>query len=101
MAVQQGIVAAEDLRPELDRVRSHPFRRALAATLADIVGGSESLNELDCLAPSRSSPPWRGSFTRAGGVTRRAPQARRTPRGQIVRDATWPEFGVGSLVAFS
>ena len=87
MAIQQGIVAAEDLRPELDRVRSHPFRRALAATLADIVGGSESLNELDLLAPSRSSPPWRGSFTRAGGVTLRAPPAR-TP-------------GVGSLVAFS
>ena len=87
MAIQQGIVAAEDLRPELDGVRRHPLRRALAATLADIVDGSESLDELDFLAMCRSSPPWRGSFTRAGGVTLRAPPAR-TP-------------GVGSLVAFS
>ena len=91
MAIQQGIVAAEDLRPELDRVRSHPLRRALAATLADIVGGSESLNELDLLA-----------MCRARGIPDpERQQARRTPSGQIVRDATWPEFGVGSLVAFS
>ena len=84
-------MAAEDLRPELDRVRSHPFRRALAATLADIVGGSESLDELDFLAKGRAR----------GIPDPERQQARRTPRGQIVRDATWPEFGVGSLVAFS
>ena len=91
MAIQQGIVAAEDLRPELDGVRRHPLRRALAATLADIVDGSESLDELAFLA-----------MCRARGIPDpERQQARRTPRGQIVRDATWPEFGVGSLVAFS
>ena len=50
MAIQQGIVAAEDLRPELDRVRWHPFQRALAATLADIVAVP---------SPSTNSTSWR------------------------------------------
>lgn len=48
-AVQQGLVRVTDVQEELDRRRNVPRRAQLAAVLADIAVGAQSLGELDAL----------------------------------------------------
>lgn len=84
MPVQQRLVRPEDLVDQLDRVRRHRFRSALRGVVADIGGGSHSMNELDVLALCRSR-----------GLPDPQRQAlRHGPDGRRYIDAQWPRFGV-------
>lgn len=47
MSLQQQVAAPDGVGAELEKVRRHVFRRPLQAILADVRGGTESLNELD------------------------------------------------------
>lgn len=84
MPIQQRIVKAKDVAVQLDRVRRHRFRRQLRSALADIIGGSESMGELDFL-----------TMCRARGLPEPTRQVeRRTSQGTIYLDVRWEAFGV-------
>jgi len=84
MPVQQRLVEPEQLLEQLDRVRRHRFRRALRPIIADIRGGSHSMNELDVLdlCRGRGLPEPRRQSLRVG------------VDGKRYIDAEWPEYGV-------
>jgi very-short-patch-repair endonuclease len=79
MSVQQRLVGAQDIAVQVDRLGGHPFRRAILATLTDVVGGAHSMNELDFAA-----------MCRARGIPEPERQVRRrTSAGHIAVDACW------------
>lgn len=53
LAVQQRVVRPEQLAEQLERVRRHRFRRALAPVIGDLAGGSHSMHELDVIRMCR------------------------------------------------
>lgn len=84
MPVQQRLVTAEQCCVVMERVRRHRFRHTLALVLADIAGGSHSLNELDFLR-----------FCRREGLPEPARQVlRKGPDGRRYLDAEWTAYGV-------
>ena len=84
MPVQQRLVRAADLVDPLERVRRHEFRSMLRGVLADVLGGVQSLNELDF-----------ARLCRAHGLPEPTRQVRRTsPQGRIYLDVHWDGYGV-------
>lgn len=84
MPVQQRLVRATDLVPELDRITRHEFLPMLRAVLGDIVQGVHSLNELDFATQCRRR-----------GLPEPSRQVRRTlPSGKVVLDVFWDTYGV-------
>lgn len=82
MKVQQRIVRAEQLALELLRIRKAPRLRHLHQVVGDLVGGVQSLGELDF-----------AEGCRARGLPEPDRQVvRRTPRGSFYLDATWEEY---------
>lgn len=82
--VQQRVVRADDLTAQLERVRRHPYRRPLAATLVDLAGGSQSMGELDFVR-----------LCREHGLPEPSRQERRRGRnGTIFLDVYWEEYRV-------
>lgn len=82
--VQQRLVRVEDLTAQLERIRRHPYRRPLAATLVDLAGGSQSMGELDFVR-----------LCREHGLPEPSRQERRRGRnGTIFLDVYWEEYRV-------
>lgn len=84
MPIQQRLVRADDVALELARVRRHEFRRLLTSVLADIMGGAQSLNELDFAAECR----------RRGLPEPTRQQVRQLPSGRAYLDVRWSKFRV-------
>ncbi|KRE42872.1 hypothetical protein [Knoellia sp. Soil729] len=84
MPVQQRLVRPADLVAELDRVQRHAFRSMLRAVAGDLLGGAQSLNELDFAIECRR----RG----LPEPTRQLP--RRLSSGRVVLDVFWDRYGV-------
>ena len=84
MPIQQRLVRADDVALELARVKRHEFRRALTSVLADIMGGVQSLNELDFAAECR----------RRGLPEPTRQEVRRLPNGRVYLDVRWAQYGV-------
>lgn len=95
MSLQQRLATPAQVSAQLERVRRHPYRRALEGLLRDIAGGVESLNELDF-----------ATMCRERGFPEPTRQAiRRHANGRYVLDVHWDEFravveiqGAGHLV---
>lgn len=84
MPIQQRLARAEDVGLELSRVKRHEYRRALMAVMGDIIGGAQSLNELDFAAECR-----------ARGLPEPERQVvRRLSSGRAYLDVSWERFGV-------
>jgi hypothetical protein len=82
MTVQQKLATAAELTESLDGVRRHRRRRLMAEHLADIGGGSESLNELDVLAGIR----------RRGLPEPSRQPTRRLSGGKVYLDVDWDDW---------
>lgn len=84
MPVQQGIVAVDDIRLVMERVRRHRFRLPLRQVIDDIGTGSHSMNELDFLR-----------LCRVYGLPEPVRQTvRHTASGRRYLDVEWPQLGV-------
>lgn len=84
MPIQQRLARAEDVSLELSRVKRHEYRLALNAVMGDIIGGAQSLNELDFAAECR-----------ARGLPEPARQVvRRLSSGRAYLDVSWERYGV-------
>lgn len=84
MTVQQQIVPAERLAVELLRIRRAPRLRYLHQVVGDLVGGVQSLGELDF-----------AEGCRARGFPEPDRQVvRRTPQGTYYLDVIWQEYRV-------
>jgi very-short-patch-repair endonuclease len=84
MAVQQGLVAVDDLAVELLRVRRDKRRVLLHSLVLDLAGGIRSLNELDVVRGCRER-----------GLPEPDAQAlRRTPSGSYYLDFRWRDWAV-------
>ena len=83
MAVQQGLVTAEQLGTELLRVRRDRRRRLVQAVVLDLLGGVRSLGELDFARECRRR-----------GLPEPSRQVVRRRRGHFFLDVAWEEWGV-------
>jgi very-short-patch-repair endonuclease len=84
MAVQQGLTSADELAAEMLRIRRDRRRLLLNEVVLELLGGIESLNELDVV---------RGC--RARGLPEPDKQVcRRTPDGLFYLDFRWNRWGV-------
>lgn len=84
LCVQQRIVSGEDLLAEFTTVRRNPRRRFLRSVLADIVGGAESIGELEF-----------ARLCRGVGLPEPDRQVRRRgPHGTFRLDTLWSPYGV-------
>ena len=84
MTAQQRIATPADMSAALDSVIRHHRRRFLAAVLADISSGVQSMGELDFARMCRS----------AGLPEPDRQVVRRGPRGRVYLDAYWDGFNV-------
>ncbi|MDX6197920.1 MAG: hypothetical protein QOJ79_1071 [Actinomycetota bacterium] len=82
MTVQQKLATAAELTDALGDVRRHRRRQVLREHLADIGGGSESLNELDVLAGIR----------RRGLPEPSRQPTRRLSGGKVYLDIDWDDW---------
>lgn len=84
MSVQQRITTAADLAEALSTVKRHHRRRLLAAVVADITDGAQSLGELDF-----------ARLCRAAGLPEPDRQSlRRLAHGLAYLDVEWAVYGV-------
>lgn len=82
MTVQQKLARAGELMEALGGIRRHRRRRLMQEHLADIAGGSESLNELDVLAGIR----------RRGLPEPSRQPTRRLSKGKAYLDVEWDDW---------
>lgn len=84
MTVQQGLARAEDIALEVLRIRRAPRLGHLRVVVSDLVGGAQSLSELDFASECRS----RGLPEPQRQVVRRG------RGGRYYLDVCWEEWGV-------
>ncbi len=84
MTVQQRLASAEDIGKELLRIRRDRRRALLHSVVLDLLGGAESLGELDVARECR----------RRGLPEPTRQQVRRTQRGSWHLDVLWEAYAV-------
>lgn len=84
MTVQQRLASADDIGRELLRIRRDRRRALLQSVVLDLLGGAESLGELDVARECR----------RRGLPEPTRQQVRRTPRGSWHLDVLWEAYAV-------